>query len=123
VKARTIFLFVIAFGTAIYACKPMPPRTYEPTDGGSFPPGDTEPTDAEDPPEGSATHPACVRACVKLKELGCPEHVRKPGGKTCYRVCVDAVEAMLDLEPTCVVKARSVEEVRACGVRCRTLVE
>lgn len=75
----------------------------------------------EEPKEdGAATFPACVRACAKLKEFGCPEAETLQGGRTCYAVCAFAEASKKEtLGPGCVADARNVAEVRACKtVRC-----
>lgn len=71
---------------------------------------------AEDSAEAAAS--PCGRACVRLRELGCPEGAPSATGVSCYRVCVHASQ-LKSLRPSCVASASSVDAVRACGtVRC-----
>ncbi len=71
---------------------------------------------AEDSAEAAAS--PCGRACVRLRDLGCPEGAPSASGVSCYRVCVHASQ-LKSLRPSCVASASSVDAVRACGtVRC-----
>jgi hypothetical protein len=108
---------VLAF-TCVGCPKPNPP----------VPPPDVTTTDAdisdgadpEDPPLDAAAFPDCVRACAKLKSLGCPEAAKPDGGKTCYKVCADAESTgKFSLNPKCVASQADVSGVRSCAtVRC-----
>lgn len=88
-------------------------------DGGFplMPDGDAAP--ADDPTEGAARYPMCVRACANLAANDCPEAKKPTGGKTCYRVCADGEQNGLSLKPACVAGGVGVAGIRACGtVRC-----
>ena len=72
-------------------------------------------------PDGALRSPACKNACLRLRQLGCPEAETPDGGKTCYMLCADAeASGKFRLKPDCVAAAQTVETVRACGtVRCQ----
>lgn len=77
--------------------------------------------DAEDTPtEDTALSPACVKACKRLAEWGCPEAKKPDGGKTCYQVCSEAeLSGKFSLKPQCVANATTLVELKACKtVRC-----
>ena len=58
----------------------------------------------------------CERACEVLETLGCPEAKPTRNGAPCSAVC-EANREMLSV--SCVAKAGTVDEVRACHVGCR----
>jgi hypothetical protein len=74
------------------------------------PPDAVDDVDAED-----ARSSPCARACVRLRELHCPEAERSRSGTSCVDVCQNA-GALLD--PACVARATTVDAVHACRVRC-----
>lgn len=86
----------------------------QPADAGL--PGDA----GEEQLDGTKKISPCGDACVQLAKLGCPESTPKPGEESCYVVCARAEETKrFSLKPTCIAKAATVAEVRACGtVRC-----
>lgn len=106
----------------VIACAPnlpSPDPFPAPSDGG-FPIVYTAPGDSDDPTEADAAWPLCVRACRQLREMECPEALRIPGGKSCYRICADSqAEPGLALDAACVSLAKTWDGVRACGVRCK----
>lgn len=58
----------------------------------------------------------CERACEVLQTLECPEAKPTARGASCSQVC-EANREMLSV--TCVARAGTVDEVRACHVWCR----
>lgn len=107
----------VTAGTAVTlacaAAMPSPgPGDYPGVEGGVL--------DSLDPTPELASSPACARACLRLKALGCPEGSRPDGGETCYRTC-ERLElgGHFTLRPSCIAAAADVGAVRACGaVRC-----
>ena len=97
--------------TALIACQaPCPKPPENGADAGA----------AEE--EGSRIkYPQCVKACVVLERLDCPEARKLDGGLNCYGVCAETVSSgKFDLKPECVGAASTLAEVRACGsVRCQ----
>lgn len=71
--------------------------------------GATQPT----PPRDTGD---CERACEVLETLSCPEAKPTRKGASCSQVC-EANREMLSVN--CVAKSATVDEVRACSVRCR----
>ncbi len=55
----------------------------------------------------------CVSVCAHLRSLGCPEGA---DGSKCETTC-DRVQAtkLTDLKTSCLLRAKSKEEARACG--------
>lgn len=108
---------VLAF-TCVGCPKPNPP--VPPPDVTTTDSGDDGGADPEDPPLDAAAFPDCVRACSKLKSLGCPEAAKPDGGKTCYTVCADAERSgKFSLNPKCVGAASDVAGLAVCKtVRC-----
>lgn len=74
----------------------------------------------DDPPYVDAAAPACLLACARLRELGCPEAERPDGGESCYQTCARLeLGGHFSLRPACVSDAGTVDRVRTCGtVRC-----
>jgi hypothetical protein len=68
----------------------------------------------EDEALGAETQ--CGRACAQLRTVGCPEGHKIKNGDTCYHVCTSDVPRTLPVQ--CVIKATTVDQMRACGVRC-----
>ena len=58
----------------------------------------------------------CERACKVLETLGCPEAKPTRNGASCAAVC-EANREMLSV--SCVAKAGTADDVRACHVGCR----
>lgn len=103
------------------APEPKQPETIQDAGADGFPQTSGDPGDSEDPTVAAALFPDCVKACVTLHTLGCPEAEKPAGGKTCYAICRDAEKSVgFSLKPACVAQAKSVTEVRACKtVRCQ----
>lgn len=98
-----------------------PPEPFVPPEAGPKP-RDASPTPA---PDASFTLGPCPEACSIFNWLGCPEGLTTPGGRTCVDVCQStlAFGNGLSLPTACVVRARSIDDVRKCGagpsaVRC-----
>lgn len=64
--------------------------------------------------------PTCVRACDRMRVLGCPEARSVPGGSSCIDVCTDAVRShqLGNIDPACIAVAPDVAGVRKCGEAC-----
>ena len=58
----------------------------------------------------------CERACEVLETLGCPEAKPTARGASCVSVC-EANREMLSV--SCVSRAGTIDEMRACNVRCK----
>lgn len=59
----------------------------------------------------------CKNACAVLTFFKCPEAQPSPKGKSCEQVC--EVASKYGTQAECVVRAESLEAVRACAVECR----
>ncbi len=57
----------------------------------------------------------CEQACGALRDAGCPEGKPTPKGASCEEVCVNAG---LMLPVACVSRAKSENDIQACGVTC-----
>jgi len=77
------------------------------------PPADAPTPESEE--TSAAPRTDCGRACLRLRQLACPEGQATRSGQTCYRLC-EARQA--DLRPACVAVAGDVAAVKQCGVRC-----
>jgi hypothetical protein len=91
-----------AFALAIWACPPSP----APPDSGG---------DAAPPPAPDAGATACNIACAQMALAGCPEGLDPSCAKTCQHV-VDTTLTTLPLD--CLARARTKDDVHACGVKC-----
>jgi hypothetical protein len=58
----------------------------------------------------------CTNACKVLEYFKCPEAQPSPKGKSCEQVC--EVASRYGMQAECVVKAETIDAVRACGVEC-----
>lgn len=76
-------------------------------------PGPAPPPDASDGGEDlDASRASCAKACANLTSLGCPI-------SDCPAACTKAQGTLTDLHPSCIAKAKTKEEARACGsVKC-----
>lgn len=72
------------------------------------PPPISPPTDRDGPgnPMG--------QACIRLREVGCPEGWPSRSGRTCFETLTSAAE-LASVPSACLAGARSVDDVRACG--------
>lgn len=70
------------------------------------------PAPPEAPSEREGPGTPLGSACTNLRSLRCPEGENTPGGKTCFEH-LSASFAAIPID--CVVRARTVEDVRACG--------
>ena len=58
---------------------------------------------------------ACVDACARLAELGCPEAEPTPDGGSCVDVCVNVEQSgYVTLDPACIARATNCDAVNAC---------
>lgn len=60
----------------------------------------------------------CSAACNNLQKYGCTEYIGSPSGTPCVEFCEDVKEL---LPVSCVETARSLSELRVCGVKCSHL--
>jgi hypothetical protein len=104
------------------ACQPLPtPQPPSPKADAAQPPPAPTPSDA-----GIDVAPACatcVCACAVLEWAGCPES--RPTQRQPILRCEEVCEEINDfpgmrLPTVCVSAARSIEEIRKCGVRCES---
>jgi hypothetical protein len=58
----------------------------------------------------------CGKACLNLRKFLCAEGHTTPSGARCYDVCRSAPQL---LSVDCVIAAKSLNELRACHVRCQ----
>ena len=65
---------------------------------------------------GDAGADGCALACAALASETCPEGGPTSLGVSCVEVCQIAPEM---LPVACVAAAKSVDQIRACGVRCK----
>jgi len=56
----------------------------------------------------------CDAACVKLRQLGCPEGEPLEDGTSCTKFCVDTQQSGHPLNPTCVMQMGACSELPAC---------
>lgn len=73
---------------------------------------------ASPPPHPSPEPPApeaCVVACERLQELGCPEGDPTPAGASCVEVCrATETSGLVTLRPACVARIQSCEAIEGC---------
>lgn len=58
---------------------------------------------------------ACAQACAKLAAWACPEAQPTPTGESCESFCM-RTSSLVD--PACVTKANTVDDLAGCEVRC-----
>lgn len=111
---------ILASALFLVACPPLPNPAPMPPDADSAAPLPAPRFDASRdaafvPVSGSA----CAQSCAVLQFVGCEEGNATPKGEPCDSVCSTAQGFPgLSLPTACVAKARSIDEVRRCGVRC-----
>lgn len=114
----SMFISVAAFACAsLLAC----PKSGPPPEPPIADVVDASYDDAGDDPEiDAARFPACVKACRRLKSLGCPEANTLDGGLSCYQLCAKSESSgKFTLHPECVANAASKDTLRTqCNVRC-----
>lgn len=117
----------IAALLALAACPPAPVPP-PPPDADAAPvddaaaeamPESAAPVDAT-PDRALVTTPSCGGACAVLAWVGCPEGNKTPKGRTCEEVC-ESTKAVpnVALPTACVSVARTIDQVRKCGVKCK----
>ncbi len=95
-------LTILVYVCALAACKLTNPVPVEP----------------DYPSTDDAGSSSCARACLNFERLGCPEARHTDTGISCTDVCLRS-SALVKHPLTCWVKAKTVDELRACGgVRC-----
>lgn len=80
------------------------------------------------PPEVPANVSACEGACIVFDHFGCEVESENGNLKLCQDKCeriamVGYVWAEDSSGPGCVVKVKTREQLRACNVRCREVIE
>lgn len=108
--------FVAAAMLALAACPPLPAPHPVPPDADSSTPAPWPFGDAGPVPIGYG----CAQACAALAFVACPEGTATTNGQSCDAVC-ESVQGFprLRMPTACVSKARTIDEVRSCGVKCR----
>lgn len=68
-----------------------------------------------------AANNLCMRACLNLAVLKCPEALTIDGGKDCYNLCKDAeATGKFNMNTACVAAATDVAHLKLCKtVRCK----
>jgi len=100
---------VFALSMFLGGCCACPPPVQQP-DNSQPDAGSTIPVD-DTAPDG-AKLPTCSTGCAKLASLGCSEGK----DKNCVAVCTQ-IQAT-KLTTTCWTSATTVQQARACGVKC-----
>ena len=58
----------------------------------------------------------CAPACARMESLGCPEGQPLSDGTSCTQFCKDTQRAGHALNPTCLTKILTCEEIETCSV-------
>lgn len=108
-----ILVAIVATFMGIEACTPEP----------SPPPATAFSRPCESPPDEELTDAGLegaspfLKACINLKTLGCPEGEKRETGQTCTQTLRE-VDGLSSIKPSCIIAAKTKDEVRKCNVRC-----
>ncbi len=77
------------------------------------------PVDASDAAqEVTVTVSSCAQACARMRVFNCREAMPDDASDSCEVTCNHS-QLLFNMHPDCVVKAKTIDDVRACGQACK----